>query len=55
MYGTISSLTRVIEQIPGRVVTVVGMYITVPSMKRVTVQVLDESLRWLGCIQTCHH
>ena len=34
-----SSVKRVTLQVPGRVVTVVGVYINVSSVKRVTVQV----------------
>ena len=40
-------MKRVTVQVPGRVVTVVGLNVKVSSVKRVMYRYLDESLRWL--------
>ena len=45
-YG--GSVKRVTVQVPGRVVTVVGMYINVSSVKCVTVQVLGRVVTVVG-------
>ena len=54
LHEKMSSVKRVTLQVPGRVLTLVGVYESCHQRNVSPYRYLDESLRWMVCTKRCH-